>query len=43
VIHAELRRVCGGPPSAQASGEDVRNRIAKIREWAARPVPRTRD
>jgi superfamily II DNA or RNA helicase len=43
VIHAELRRVCGGPPSAQASGEDVRKRIAKVREWAARPVPRTRD
>jgi superfamily II DNA or RNA helicase len=43
VIHAELRRLCGGPPSAQASGEDVRKRIAKVREWAARPVPRTRD
>ncbi|MCW2946771.1 MAG: type restriction protein res subunit [Actinoallomurus sp.] len=43
VIHAELRRVCGGPPSAQASAEDVRKRIAKVREWAARPQPRTRD
>jgi superfamily II DNA or RNA helicase len=43
VIHAELRRVCGGPPSAQASAEDVRKRIAKVREWAARPLPRTRD
>ena len=43
VIHAELRRTCGGPPSAQASSEDVRKRIAKIREWATRPMPRTRD
>ncbi|HZB29718.1 MAG TPA: DEAD/DEAH box helicase [Streptosporangiaceae bacterium] len=33
-IHAELRRVCGGPPAAQASSEDLRNRIEKIREWA---------
>jgi superfamily II DNA or RNA helicase len=43
VVHAELRQTCGGPPSAQASAEDVRRRIAKIREWAARPLPRTRD
>jgi superfamily II DNA or RNA helicase len=43
VIHAELRRVCGGPPSAQATADDVRKRIAKVREWAARPQPRTRD
>jgi superfamily II DNA or RNA helicase len=43
VIHAELRRVCGGPPSAQAAADDVRKRIAKVREWAARPQPRTRD
>ena len=43
MIHAELRRTCGGPPSAQASAEDVRKRIAKIREWAARPLPRTRE
>jgi superfamily II DNA or RNA helicase len=43
VIHAELRRACGGPPSAQASSEDVRTRIAKIREWATRPMPRVRD
>ena len=43
VIHAELRRTCGGPPSAQATADDVRKRIAKVREWAARPQPRTRD
>jgi hypothetical protein len=35
VIHAELRRVCGGPPAAQSSADDLRKRIAKIREWAA--------
>jgi superfamily II DNA or RNA helicase len=36
VIHSELRRTCGGPPIAQASADDVRKRIAKLREWAAR-------
>ncbi|GAA2111105.1 DEAD/DEAH box helicase [Actinomadura alba] len=36
VIHNELRRTCGGPPAAQASGEDLRKRIAKIRDWATR-------
>ncbi|MGC5012703.1 DEAD/DEAH box helicase [Streptosporangium sp. DT93] len=34
VIHAELRRSCGGPAIAQASAEQVRERIAKIRHWA---------
>ncbi|WP_018655869.1 DEAD/DEAH box helicase [Actinomadura flavalba] len=34
VIHNELRRTCGGPPLAQASGEEVRKRITKIRDWA---------
>ncbi|GGL14107.1 DEAD/DEAH box helicase [Mangrovihabitans endophyticus] len=29
-IHAELRRVCGGPPSAQASIEQLEERIATI-------------
>jgi hypothetical protein len=29
-IHAELRRVCGGPPSAQASIEELEARIAAI-------------
>lgn len=32
-IHAELRRLCGGPPSAQASIEQLQERIEKIREW----------
>jgi superfamily II DNA or RNA helicase len=36
VIHNELRRTCGGPPAAQASAEDLRKRIAKIRDWAAK-------
>jgi superfamily II DNA or RNA helicase len=30
-IHAELRRRCGGPPSAQATIEQLRERIAVIR------------
>ncbi|RFS82008.1 DEAD/DEAH box helicase [Actinomadura spongiicola] len=36
VIHTELRRSCGGPPIAQASADDIRKRIAKIRDWAAK-------
>ncbi|MFC0037971.1 DEAD/DEAH box helicase [Actinomadura rayongensis] len=36
VIHTELRRTCGGPALAQASGPEVRRRIEKIREWASR-------
>jgi hypothetical protein len=34
VIHAELRRQCGGPPLAQATADQVRARITKIRAWA---------
>jgi len=29
-IHAELRRLCGGPPSAQATIEQLEERIAAI-------------
>lgn len=36
VVHTELRQTCGGPPAAQASAEDLRKRIAKIRDWAAK-------
>lgn len=36
VIHTELRAACGGPAIAQASTDDIRKRIAKIREWAAK-------
>jgi superfamily II DNA or RNA helicase len=31
VIHADLRRACGGPPSARASADDLRARIAYLR------------
>ncbi|MEV5435859.1 DEAD/DEAH box helicase [Streptomyces sp. NPDC052682] len=36
VIHTELRRVCGGPPAAEATAGQLRQRIAKVREWATR-------
>ncbi|TDC19111.1 DEAD/DEAH box helicase [Streptomyces sp. 8K308] len=36
VIHTELRRVCGGPPSAEATAGQLRQRVQKIREWATR-------
>jgi superfamily II DNA or RNA helicase len=34
VIHAELRRACGGPPLPQATGDQIRARIAMMRRWA---------
>ncbi|WP_093840512.1 DEAD/DEAH box helicase [Streptomyces aidingensis] len=36
VIHNELRRACGGPPTAQANAGQLRARVAKLREWATR-------
>ncbi|MEV6106940.1 DEAD/DEAH box helicase [Streptomyces sp. NPDC051940] len=36
VIHTELRRACGGPPSAEATAGQIRQRIAKVQEWATR-------
>ncbi len=36
VIHTELRRVCGGPPSAEATAGQIQQRIAKVQEWATR-------
>ncbi len=33
-IHAELRRTCGGPATAQAGAEHLQARIDKIRAWA---------
>jgi superfamily II DNA or RNA helicase len=36
VIHNELRRACGGPPSAEATAGQLNQRIQKIQEWAAR-------
>jgi len=32
-IHSELRRVCGGPPTAMASAEQLQERIAALRLW----------
>lgn len=36
VIHTELRRACGGPPTAQATAGQLRQRVATLREWATR-------
>lgn len=33
-IHADLRRVSGGPEVAKASGAELRSRIDRIRAWA---------
>jgi superfamily II DNA or RNA helicase len=35
VIHADLRRACGGPPTAQATAVELRSRIDLVRSWAA--------
>jgi superfamily II DNA or RNA helicase len=32
-IHAELRRACGGPPTATASTEELEQRIATLHSW----------
>ncbi len=34
VIHADLRRACGGPPLPQATADQIRARIDTIRHWA---------
>ncbi|WP_436495920.1 DEAD/DEAH box helicase [Actinokineospora sp. HUAS TT18] len=33
MIHGELRRTCGGPPTAMASVEQLEERIATLRSW----------
>ncbi|CAM4022876.1 DEAD/DEAH box helicase [Kibdelosporangium persicum] len=33
VIHGDLRRQCGGPPTAMASVEQLEERIATLRSW----------
>jgi superfamily II DNA or RNA helicase len=33
VIHGELRRACGGPPTAMASAQQLEDRIATLRSW----------
>jgi superfamily II DNA or RNA helicase len=35
VIHADLRRSCGGPPTAQATAAELRRRIDMVRSWAS--------
>jgi len=35
-VHTELRQACGGPPAAQASAEQLQDRIDLIRSWALR-------
>jgi superfamily II DNA or RNA helicase len=35
VIHADLRRACGGPSLPQATGEQIRARIDMMRRWAS--------
>ncbi len=34
VVHADLRRACGGPPLPQATGDQIRARIDMMRRWA---------
>ncbi|WP_062206153.1 DEAD/DEAH box helicase [Streptomyces sp. NBRC 109706] len=36
VVHTELRRVCGGPPTAEATPGQLRQRMLKVREWATK-------
>ena len=36
VTHAELRKACGGPPAAVATADQLRDRIDRLREMAAR-------
>ncbi|MFN2537345.1 MAG: ATP-dependent helicase, partial [Mycobacteriales bacterium] len=33
-IHAELRAACGGPPTPQASADELQERIETMRRWA---------
>ncbi len=33
-VHAELRSACGGPPSAQATAQQLQDRIDTMRRWA---------
>src|SRR5699024_12227237 len=40
VTHTQLRDATGGPPSAQASSAQLRERIDLIRRWATRPQDR---
>jgi superfamily II DNA or RNA helicase len=35
VIHADLRRACGGPPLPQATADQIQARIETMRRWAS--------
>lgn len=36
ITHAALRKECGGPAAAVATGDQLRTRIDRIRDWATR-------
>jgi hypothetical protein len=36
ITHSALRKECGGPAAAVATGDQLRERIDRLREWAAR-------
>ena len=36
ITHADLRKQCGGPAAAVASADQLRDRITRLREMAAR-------
>ncbi|HEY7858832.1 MAG TPA: DEAD/DEAH box helicase [Candidatus Nanopelagicales bacterium] len=42
VVHADLRRACGGPETARASATQLRERIERVRLWATTPARRGR-
>ncbi|WP_125609949.1 DEAD/DEAH box helicase [Specibacter cremeus] len=33
VVHSELRRICGGPPVAQANESQLQQRLKKLQDW----------
>jgi superfamily II DNA or RNA helicase len=35
MIHADLRRACGGPPLPEATADQIRARIETVRRWAS--------
>jgi superfamily II DNA or RNA helicase len=41
-VHADLRRVCGGPEVPRASSAELRARIERLRVWATTPSRRGR-
>lgn len=36
LVHAELRRICGGPEVARASSEQIEARVDQVRRWFVR-------